>query len=185
MLYEFCEFFGIQYAIGICCQPRLQEQAQWLQRRLARRYLEPATPAILFQLLYRAPAGLISDASAIRPTHRIWKPTCAFSSLENGGSDGLEPVKTGLQTSASASSASYQNEILYPSYGPTCTQNAPRNGYFTPFNPFKRLKRDRAYDSADFADLCLTTWRPHRETEWKPDGETARGGSLSPSSSLL
>ena len=28
LLYEFCEFFGIQYVIGIAANPRLQEQAQ-------------------------------------------------------------------------------------------------------------------------------------------------------------
>lgn len=38
LLYEFCEFFGIQYAIGIAANPRLQEKAQRLQRRLTRRY---------------------------------------------------------------------------------------------------------------------------------------------------
>ena len=39
LLYEFCEFFGIQYAIGIACQrDRLQRQRQRRrQRRLARR----------------------------------------------------------------------------------------------------------------------------------------------------
>jgi hypothetical protein len=38
LLYEFCEFFGIQYAIGIGNNSRLQGKAQPLQRRIARRY---------------------------------------------------------------------------------------------------------------------------------------------------
>src|SRR5260370_35510412 len=36
LLYEFCEFFGIHYLLGIAANPRLQEQAQRLHRRLAR-----------------------------------------------------------------------------------------------------------------------------------------------------
>src|SRR6202162_747898 len=38
LLYEFCEFFGIQYTIGIADNSRLQEKAQRLLRQLARRY---------------------------------------------------------------------------------------------------------------------------------------------------
>ena len=43
LLYEFCEFFGIQYAIGIAANSRLQDKAQRLQRRLARRYRRTGT----------------------------------------------------------------------------------------------------------------------------------------------
>src|ERR1700688_2815901 len=38
LLYEFCEFFGIQYAIGIAANSRLPEHAQRRQRCLARHY---------------------------------------------------------------------------------------------------------------------------------------------------
>ena len=51
LLYEFCELFGIQYAIGIGSQlGRLQETASArLQRRLARRYRRTRqTAALLF-----------------------------------------------------------------------------------------------------------------------------------------
>ena len=55
LLYEFCEFFGIQYVIGIAANPRLQEKAQHLQRRLARRYRRTGNPQRSFSsFLYRA-----------------------------------------------------------------------------------------------------------------------------------
>jgi DDE family transposase len=55
LLYEFCEFFGIQYAIGIASNPRLQGKAQRLQRRLARRYRRTGKPQRSFSgFLYRA-----------------------------------------------------------------------------------------------------------------------------------
>jgi Transposase DDE domain group 1 len=55
LLYEFCEFFGIQYVIGIAANPRLQEKAQHLQRRLARRYRRTGKPQRSFSsFLYRA-----------------------------------------------------------------------------------------------------------------------------------
>ena len=55
LLYEFCEFFGIQYAIGIAANLRLQEQAQHLQRRLARRYRRTGNPQRSFSSFrYRA-----------------------------------------------------------------------------------------------------------------------------------
>jgi Transposase DDE domain group 1 len=44
LLYEFCEFFGISYVIGISANSRLQCQAQRLQRRLARRYRRTHVP---------------------------------------------------------------------------------------------------------------------------------------------
>jgi hypothetical protein len=55
LLYEFCEFFGIQYVIDIAANPRLQEQAQHMQRRLARRYRRTGNPQRSFSsFLYRA-----------------------------------------------------------------------------------------------------------------------------------
>jgi hypothetical protein len=55
LLYEFCEFFGIQYAIGIGSNSRLQGQAQRLQRRLAKRYRRTGKPQRSFSsFLYRA-----------------------------------------------------------------------------------------------------------------------------------
>jgi hypothetical protein len=44
MLYEFCEFFGISYVIGIAANSRLEGTAQRLQRRLARRYRRTGQP---------------------------------------------------------------------------------------------------------------------------------------------
>ncbi len=38
LLYEFCEFFGLQYVIGVPTNPVFQRRAAHLQRRLARRY---------------------------------------------------------------------------------------------------------------------------------------------------
>jgi len=53
--YEFCEFFGIQYVIGIAVNSRLQEKAQRLQRPLARRYRRTSNPQRSFSsFLYRA-----------------------------------------------------------------------------------------------------------------------------------
>jgi len=44
LLYEFCEFFGISYVIGVSANSRLQCKAQRLQRRLARRYRRTQEP---------------------------------------------------------------------------------------------------------------------------------------------
>src|ERR1700691_1773655 len=55
MLYEFCEFFDIQYAIGIGTNSRLQGKAQRLERRLARRYRRTGEPQRSFSSFrYRA-----------------------------------------------------------------------------------------------------------------------------------
>jgi hypothetical protein len=55
LLYEFCEFFGIQYAIGIGNNSRLQSEAQRLQRRLAKRYRRTGVPQRSFSSFrYRA-----------------------------------------------------------------------------------------------------------------------------------
>jgi Transposase DDE domain group 1 len=55
MLYEFCEFFGIQYAIGIGTNSRLQGPAQRLQRRLAKLYRRTGEPQRSFSSFrYRA-----------------------------------------------------------------------------------------------------------------------------------
>ena len=55
MLYEFCEFFGISYVIGIAANSRLEGKAQRLQRRLARRYRRTGQPQRSFSSFrYRA-----------------------------------------------------------------------------------------------------------------------------------
>jgi hypothetical protein len=55
LLYEFCEFFGLQYAIGIGSNSRLQGKAQRLQRRLAKRYRRTGQPQRSFSSFrYRA-----------------------------------------------------------------------------------------------------------------------------------
>jgi hypothetical protein len=55
LLYEFCEFFGIHYAIGIGSNSRLEGKAQRLQHRLARRYRRTGKPQRSFSsFLYRA-----------------------------------------------------------------------------------------------------------------------------------
>jgi len=55
LLYEFCEFFGIQYTIGIGNNSRLQGPAQRLQRRLAKRYRRTGVPQRSFSSFrYRA-----------------------------------------------------------------------------------------------------------------------------------
>ena len=55
MLYEFCEFFGLQYAIGIGTNARLQSAAQRLQHRLAKRYRRTGEPQRSFSSFrYRA-----------------------------------------------------------------------------------------------------------------------------------
>src|SRR6202030_2718632 len=52
---EFCEFFGLQYAIGIATTSRVQDKAQRLQHRLARRYRRTGEPQRSFSsFLYRA-----------------------------------------------------------------------------------------------------------------------------------
>lgn len=44
LLYEFCEFFGIQYVIGVPTNPAFQRRAARLQRHLARRYRRTRQP---------------------------------------------------------------------------------------------------------------------------------------------
>jgi hypothetical protein len=44
LLYEFCEFFGIQYVLGIPANVVFQRRAEPLQKRLARRYRRTAVP---------------------------------------------------------------------------------------------------------------------------------------------
>jgi Transposase DDE domain group 1 len=44
LLYEFCEFFGIQYALGIAANAVFQRRAEPRQKRLARRYRRTAIP---------------------------------------------------------------------------------------------------------------------------------------------
>jgi hypothetical protein len=79
LLYEFCEFFGIQYAIGIGTNSRLQSEAQRLPHRLARRYRrtgEHSAPFPVFSIALMP--GLISGASATRPNMPMPEPTCVF-----------------------------------------------------------------------------------------------------------
>ena len=55
LLYEFCEFFGLQYAIGIGTNSRLQSAAQGRQHRLAKRYRRTGEPQRSFSSFrYRA-----------------------------------------------------------------------------------------------------------------------------------
>jgi len=55
LLYEFCEFFGIFYVIGVFANSRLQGKAQRLERRLARRYRRTGKPQRSFSSFrYRA-----------------------------------------------------------------------------------------------------------------------------------
>jgi len=44
LLYQFCEFFGLQYALGIATNPVFQRQAEPRQKRLARRYRRTGIP---------------------------------------------------------------------------------------------------------------------------------------------
>jgi len=44
LLYQFCEFFGLQYAFGIAANAVFQRQAEPLQKRLARRYRRTEVP---------------------------------------------------------------------------------------------------------------------------------------------
>lgn len=44
LLYQFCEFFGIQYALGIRANPVFQRRAEPRQKRLAHRYRRSAVP---------------------------------------------------------------------------------------------------------------------------------------------
>ena len=55
LFYEFCEFFGLQYAIGIGTNSRLQGEAQRLEHRLAKRYRRTGAPQRSFSSFrYRA-----------------------------------------------------------------------------------------------------------------------------------
>ena len=55
LLYEFCEFFGIQYVIGKPTNPLFQRRADRLQRQLARRYRRTRKPQRSFSsFLHRA-----------------------------------------------------------------------------------------------------------------------------------
>jgi Transposase DDE domain group 1 len=76
-LYEFCEFFSIQYTTGVAANSRLQEKAQRLQRRLARRYRRTGNPQRSFPAFSIAlTAGLVSGASATKRNTPNLEPTC-------------------------------------------------------------------------------------------------------------
>lgn len=79
LLYEFCDFFGIQYALGIPANSVFQRRAEPRQRQLKRRYRlrnsrSAAFPASAITL---AP-GHTSAASATRPSTPRRAPTCAL-----------------------------------------------------------------------------------------------------------
>jgi Transposase DDE domain group 1 len=58
LLHEFCEFFGIQYVLGIGTNSRLQGKAQRLEHRLAKRYRRTGQPQRSFSSFrYRAHSG--------------------------------------------------------------------------------------------------------------------------------
>ena len=78
LLYEFCEFFGLQYVIGLPTNAVFQRCAARLQRRLARAIVAPSSPSALFPVSVTVPrAGFVSAASAIRPNTPPPAPTCA------------------------------------------------------------------------------------------------------------
>ena len=78
LLYEFCEFFGIQYAIGIPANCVFKQRADPRQKQLQRRYRRTQQPQRCFSSFRIGPAlGRISAASATKPNTPKPAPTCA------------------------------------------------------------------------------------------------------------
>ena len=71
LLYEFCEFFGLQYAIGIGNNVRLQTAAQPLQRRLARRFRRTGQPQRSFSSFRYASVVFLILCQTEQMTERV------------------------------------------------------------------------------------------------------------------
>ena len=77
LLYEFCEFFGIQYAIGIGTTAVFNVEPSAPASTGSTLSSQPAAAALFFQLFATAlAAGLISAVSATRPNTPRPVPTC-------------------------------------------------------------------------------------------------------------
>ena len=77
LLYQFCEFFEIEYALGIPANCVFQRRAQPLQKQLKRRYAAPSYPSAVSPASVIAPApGRVSAASATKPNTPPPAPTC-------------------------------------------------------------------------------------------------------------
>jgi hypothetical protein len=89
MLYEFCEFFGLQYAIGIGTNSRLQSAAQRRQRRLAKCYRRTGEPQRSFSSFrYRAHTWSHQRRICYKAEHTAagtnlvsWSPTCQVAAV--------------------------------------------------------------------------------------------------------
>src|SRR5579872_4971832 len=81
LLYEFCEFFDIQYALGIPANQVFQRRAESRQKQLKRRYRRTQLPSAASPAFAIAPApGRTSAASATRPSTPPPAPSCVSSS---------------------------------------------------------------------------------------------------------
>src|SRR5208283_2365456 len=78
LLYQFCEFFDIEYAIGIPANCVFKQRAEPRQKLLQRRYRRTQLPQRSFSSSATAPVpGRGSAASATRPSTPPPEPTCA------------------------------------------------------------------------------------------------------------
>jgi hypothetical protein len=62
LLHQFCEFFGIQYALGIPANPVFQRRSEPRQKRLARRYRRTEIPQRSFSQFSPARPQLVTPA---------------------------------------------------------------------------------------------------------------------------
>jgi Transposase DDE domain group 1 len=78
LLYKFCEFFDIEYAIGIPANCVFQQRAEPLQKQLKQRYRRTPVPQRVSpaSAIGRA-VGRVSVVSATRPNTPPPEPICA------------------------------------------------------------------------------------------------------------
>ena len=80
LLYQFCEFFALQYAFGIPANCVFKRRAEPRQKRLKRAIAVPNSRSAASPASATAPAaGRASAASATRPSTPPPEPTCASS----------------------------------------------------------------------------------------------------------
>jgi hypothetical protein len=80
LLYQFCEFFAIQYALGIPPNCVFHRRAEPRQLKLKRRYGRTQVPQRSFSSFFviALVVGRASAASATRPSTPLPETTCAF-----------------------------------------------------------------------------------------------------------
>src|SRR2546422_523931 len=139
LLYEFCEFFGLQYVIGLPANAVFQRRAARLQRRLARRYRRTQQPQRSFSS-FRHRAKSWSTCSACTcpcPFAQPRSKLCALGYSNSAPAFARRPA-------ACAST--------WPAVGPFNVSSKPSHSPLTPVSPLPLVELSRSRQSK--AELC-------------------------------